>query len=179
MNRSHHHSSATWVLERVHDALVNQKGSKRIKQLVYLLYLIKFYNIKEQQLNRVIERFNSSAAADDQDAQHPLSKMMGNAPTFLVESILERFTQTFEGKIKISERLRDKLLSYILCLALTLDGYHLEVSNIAKDIGISVTKATNIVRELGCRVETRKHEGIQVKVAVLAIPLTFPQKRKY
>ncbi|KAJ7371839.1 DNA-directed RNA polymerase I subunit RPA49 [Desmophyllum pertusum] len=85
------------------------------------------------------------------------------------------------------KRLKDKLLSYILVLALMIDEFSLDCTVIGRDLQMSMSRFTNHLRAIGCIVKTsnaqrkRKLEDTsdtssKTSTAVLQVPLpaNFP-----
>ncbi|KAI9354539.1 RNA polymerase I associated factor, A49-like protein [Zopfochytrium polystomum] len=98
------------------------------------------------------------------------------------EYLLAQFTTIkWDGKINkigMPERLKDKLLGYLMCLALILEDYQLNIDHFTKEIALKATAVDRIARELGCKIETRSINGVLRRMAVLSVPLKFPEVRK-
>ena len=130
--------------------------------------MIRFYGLSEHSVNKA----------------HEFNTYFPNIPVSIIDKLILQFTETQilndSTKIKISQRMKDKLLGYILCLCLILNDFSLDPTQIAVDLSLKVSKITAMLRELGCRIDNKKSEtsGEVIKVAKLSLPLTFPQRRK-
>jgi hypothetical protein len=106
-----------------------------------------------------------------------------NVPSQLAERLVARFTESHEDRgntvRKFPQRLKDKLLGYILCLCLLLEDFKIDASHLAADMNLGVAKTVAMCKELGCRIDSKKGDSSDgKKVAALVVPLTFPVRRK-
>ncbi|KAI8816472.1 RNA polymerase I associated factor, A49-like protein [Fimicolochytrium jonesii] len=159
-------SPTSWVLERIHTLLQVKTDIVKFQRLLYLAYMMKFYTLKDKALN------SKSVAAN-----------IGNAPQIVADTFMQRFTeyQSDEGRTKyrISPKLKDTLLAFIIALALSLNDFKLDLSHLAGDMGIGLTRMNKVARELGCRSELKKDETSQQRRWVsLVVPLSFPTKSR-
>ncbi|KAJ3332249.1 DNA-directed RNA polymerase I subunit rpa49 [Blyttiomyces sp. JEL0837] len=158
----------SWVFDRIFLSLQNKSDTTRLRQLIYMSYMIRFVKVTESQLNK-------------EDA---LLKVFQDVPSPILDGFIQRFTEAQEdhGKLrhKMPARLKDKLLGYIFCLALLLDDYKVDVGHLANDLSLSVAKVQSLFKELGCKVDAPKKNdaGEGARIAVLTVPLTFPVRRR-
>jgi hypothetical protein len=130
--------------------------------------MIKFYSTKDFVLNKDVA----------------LQQAFPSIPHELLDLLLQQFTTSVEDKRsgasrrKITDRLRDKLLAYILCLALIIGGMVLDSGHFSSDLGLTISKTTTVAKELGCKVDVRVTDGEQKKIATLVVPLKFPVRRR-
>ncbi|KAL2917325.1 DNA-directed RNA polymerase I subunit rpa49 [Polyrhizophydium stewartii] len=156
-----------WVLGRIVATVQEQSDKKRAKLLVYLAMLARFYSLKQHELNKDI------------------SQALGGSQT-VAEHVAFMFSEWQEDgngkrRLRVSNKLKDKLLAYIVALCLHLNNFSVNLNQIASDLSLPMTKVVSVAREMGCRVETYKSsDGGQFgeKRAVLALPLVFSQRRR-
>jgi len=136
--------------------------------LMYLHYLMHIHSLTPKQL------------------QAKTGVLPADVPQLLYKKLLSSFTdETVRANGKrtrcISARTKDKLISYILVLALTIEGFHLEYSQLQDDLKIMDEKMVKYLRVLGCNVKKTKHTmgsdipDCMIKMSELSVPLTFPQ----
>ncbi|KAJ3174084.1 DNA-directed RNA polymerase I subunit rpa49 [Geranomyces variabilis] len=159
-------SLTSWVWDKMHACLRSKDDVNRFRRLLYLGFLMKFYTLKDRDLNsgRVAER-------------------VGGAPAIVADTFMTKFTEFQEDngrtKYRVSPKLKDKMLAYILALKLTLNEFKLDVNHISSDMGIPITRLVKVARELGCRVDNKRdEEGTARKKVVLTVPLTFPTRTR-
>jgi len=101
-------------------------------------------------------------------------------PSVIKERLLSMFSVEKESSRAVSKRLKDKLVSYILVLALMIDEFSLDCSVIMRDLKFSMPRLTKHLRAVGCVITSsnvqrkRKLEDtsdIPSKTAVLKVPL--------
>ncbi|RHZ09191.1 hypothetical protein DYB26_012507, partial [Aphanomyces astaci] len=141
--------------------------------MLYVMYLVQFYHARFP--------LQSNAAA--------LSETM-NVPHLVVKQILDTFadaTVNSYGKTSYSQSkvLKDKLLVYLVVVALTIGGFSLDVSAIAIDLKRAPANIIGYTKQVGCRVDKvkteatglggKKSEGFR---AILTLPLQFPSLKK-
>ncbi|KAJ3116933.1 DNA-directed RNA polymerase I subunit rpa49 [Phlyctochytrium bullatum] len=179
----------SWIVERIGTTLSEGSGegdsavATRVRQFMYLWYLIRFFKATEAHLNN----------------QKKGEAYFQGISSIVLESLVNRFAEpAIDGgpatnlaptatRYKLPERLKDKLLAYIFALAIKLEpGLRVEVSVWAEIMNIPIAKARSIFRELGCKVDTKKsggEEGVGAgagveRWAILALPLSFPVKTR-
>ncbi|KAM7443963.1 DNA-directed RNA polymerase I subunit RPA49 [Porites harrisoni] len=122
-----------------HLEVMSVNPSQRLHQsccLLYLSYMITLYGLNYQDLKK----------------KDPLYGM----PDIIQKKLLSMFSLQ-KGKFRaIPKRLKDKLVSYILVLALMIDEYTLECSVIMKDLGMSDSRLTAHMKAIGCVVRSSK-----------------------
>lgn len=85
-----------------------------------------------------------------------------------------------EGVHVYSGRMRDKVLSYLLVLALHIDDFSLPLQPLATDLKLSVMQLRTYLKAVGCKVESSPgvtNEEKDIKCASLIAPLVFPKIR--
>ncbi|KAJ3201752.1 DNA-directed RNA polymerase I subunit RPA49, partial [Dinochytrium kinnereticum] len=160
-----------WILQRLEACLTGGGETATVQQLVYLSYLIRFFKVNESTLNK-----------------HEQSrKYFDGVPSIILDSFTQRFTEPTltetSTRLKIPDRLRDKLLGYIFALALYVEGFKIDVGGFIPVLNVPVNKGVGVCRELGCRIERGKVEGASARsverIAILSVPLKFPVKGVY
>lgn len=101
-------------------------------------------------------------------------------PLGLLERALQKFREADEnGSWSQTKFLKDKLLLCVCVLALGLENYSLDPKLLAGDVGTSVQKLKDLLKELGCVPKIVKENGEKSKrLMVLQVPLKFPARRK-
>ncbi|KAI8854661.1 RNA polymerase I associated factor, A49-like protein [Chytridium lagenaria] len=158
-----------WVFEQVRSM---SYGEVEKQNLVYLSYMIRFFKATEHVLNK----------------RDQAQKYFEHVPAAILETFTQKFTEQLVEQnpqihhlyaLQIPERVHDKLMAYILALALKIEGYKMDVNGMAAVLGVPVTKVGSMCRELGCRVESVKADGGTERKAVLSVPLKFPTRSLY
>ncbi|GMF58543.1 unnamed protein product [Phytophthora fragariaefolia] len=146
----------------------------KMSLIVYLAYMIDFSK----------SRFplNKSAAAFSEEKGIPL---------VIVRHFLKLFTDISEGKNGYptylqSKAMKDKLCMYLLVVALTVNGFTLDLTEVGVDLKRSPIQIQAYARQVGCHVEHAKAETAvysrsasvaskkNILRAVLTVPLNFP-----
>ncbi|KAL3667739.1 hypothetical protein V7S43_007292 [Phytophthora oleae] len=146
--------------------------------IVYLAYMIDFYN----------SRFpvRKSAAVFSEEKGIPL---------VVVRHFLKLFTDISEGNNGYpsyfqSKALKDKLSLYIIVVALTVNGFTLDLTEVGNDLKKSPIFIQSYARQLGCIVEKGKADATiygggsslaskkQINRAILSLPLHFPLPKR-
>lgn len=100
----------------------------------------------------------------------------------LIQYLLDTFTEMTKissgPHYKITPPMKDKILSYILCLKLRINNFALDPHGIASDLGLSVTKVCKNAKEIGARVESKRDEGVSKKKILLVLPIVFPTRNR-
>jgi len=84
---------------------------------------------------------------------------------------------------------KDKLLCWILAIALTLENFNMDAGALTKDLSMKQTRLNELYKSLGCKVNeltaTEKsqagvspEEARAMKRAILTVPLTFPLPKR-
>ncbi|CAH1778279.1 unnamed protein product [Owenia fusiformis] len=148
-------------------ALPVETGARihRAQCLLYYHYLIILYNLKYSQYRK-------------KDA------LPAECPIAVKGHLYEMFTLSTEdhnGKKTrtIPLKLKDKIVCYIIVLALHIEQFHLGLAEIMKDVKLSVNKCIQHCRALGCKVNSKKGDKTtQSYYLTLPVPLTFPTMAK-
>ncbi|KAG7379473.1 DNA-directed RNA polymerase I subunit RPA49 [Phytophthora pseudosyringae] len=145
--------------------------------VVYLAYMIDFYN----------SRFpmRKSAAVFSEEKGIPL---------VVVRHFLKLFTDISEGNgyptYFQSKAMKDKLSLFIIVVALTVNGFTLDLTEVGNDLKRSSVHIQSYARQLGCIVEKTKPDAAiyggasslaskkQIYRAVLSVPLHFPRPKR-
>ncbi|KAJ3373237.1 Actin-like 6A [Kappamyces sp. JEL0680] len=135
--------------------------------LIFFACMIRMYSMLERE-----------ACAID------LSSRMGDMSPVVCKRLQDQFLEKIDGhaalmsRFKRTDKCKDKLLIYILCVALILNNFVLDLNQFASDLRLASTGLAQKTKELGARVQNRKVEGKTVKVANLTLPLQFPHRSK-
>ncbi|CAH0486285.1 unnamed protein product [Peronospora farinosa] len=142
--------------------------------VVYVAFMIDFYN----------SRFplRKSAAIFSEEKGIPL---------VVVRHFLKLFTDISEGNNGYptyfqSKAMKDKLSLYLIVVALTVNGFSLDLTEVGSDLKRSAIQIQAYARQLGCIVEKVKAEATayggaskkQINRAVLSVPLHFPLPKR-
>lgn len=147
-----------------HISVMSVNSAKRSHQsccLLYLSYLLTLYSLTHQEIKK----------------KDPLP----GVPAGIKEKLLSSFSLK-KGKTRaIPKRLKDKLVSYILVLALMVDEFSLDFAVIMKDLKMPIPRLTSHLKAVGCIVSSSKvklgkkemgdSSSIVTKTAVLKVPL--------
>lgn len=104
--------------------------------LLYLSYMMTFYGLNNKALRK----------------KDPLPGI----PNIIQEKLFSVFSLK-NGKTRaVTRRLRDKLVSYMLVLALIIDEYSLDCGVIIKDLGLAPSRLKTHLKAIGCVVRSRQ-----------------------
>ncbi|KAF9896210.1 DNA-directed RNA polymerase I subunit rpa49, partial [Lobosporangium transversale] len=158
---------------------VSKKDRHKIRVLMYISYLMAFRTIPDKKL-------------DDSDTVNRI--MGGEVPSLILENFYERFTEMPEDSKKrhtFTPKSKDKLLSWIFVLALTLENFNIDAAVMTRDLSLKQNRVNELWKSLGCKVNeltaTQKaqlgpnastEEGKNLKRAILTAPLTFPLPKR-
>ncbi|WVQ78208.1 hypothetical protein IAT38_000291 [Cryptococcus sp. DSM 104549] len=155
---------------------IKDKSARRtqMRYLYYLTCLLTFLDFAP--------RLSKTAASD-------LASKFPGVPTQLVNGLITRFSEPTGKKHNVTEKMRTKLLVWICLIYLLLDGYTVEVGQVAKDLKMEPAKVASFYRQLGCNVKLatpaeRESLGITMaeasaaRRAVLVAPVTFPNVKR-
>ncbi|RMX46952.1 hypothetical protein pdam_00011933 [Pocillopora damicornis] len=155
-----------------HIAVMSVKSTKRLHQsccLLYLSYMMTLYSLNYQDLRK----------------KDPLPMV----PAGIKKKLLSSFSLEKGRSRAVPKRLKDKLVSYILVLALIIDEFSLDFAVIMKDLKMPIPRLTNHLKAVGCIISSSKvgpgkkkmDDGTSIvnKTAVLKVPLPphFPSGR--
>ncbi|OQO03437.1 hypothetical protein B0A48_10100 [Cryoendolithus antarcticus] len=139
-------------------------------------------------LNALLEFHEALAPAGRGGKKVPkkevLVKKMSTYPETLIDSVRRRFTPGNE----LNKFQQDYLYTHICALALYVDNFTVEMSNLKDDLKLENKQLAQYFSELGCRVSppTEKEREVwkmtkamasATKVAKLKLPLEFPRAR--
>ncbi|KAG0317427.1 DNA-directed RNA polymerase I subunit rpa49 [Linnemannia gamsii] len=156
---------------------ISKKDRHKIRLLMYISFLMAFRTIPDKKL-------------DDSEF---VNKIMGDVPSVIMENLYERFTESPEGADKkrhtFTPKSKDKLLCWILAIALTLENFNMDAGSLTKDLSMKQTRVNELYKSLGCKVNeltaTEKaqagasnEEAKTMKRAILTVPLTFPLPKR-
>lgn len=150
-----------------HLACLPEVGQERERKAVYLIYLdcmMTFSQLKYSDIKK--------------------GKEIKNIPADIVGFLFNDFTEenNQNGQRFISKKIKDKLLCYILILALIIDGFQLNCRTLMKDLKIGLARIVKMLRFIGCSVSTkgtrkRKESGEPSDPEVVAV-LNLPKDKK-
>ncbi|KAF9297973.1 RNA polymerase I associated factor, A49-like protein [Linnemannia elongata] len=156
---------------------ISKKDRHRIRLLMYISILMAFRTIPDKKL----------------DDNETVSRIMGDVPSVILENLYERFTESPEGVDKkrhtFTPKSKDKLLCWILAIALTLENFNMDAGALTRDLSMKQTRVNELYKSLGCKVNeltaTEKaqsgasnEEVKTMKRAILTVPLTFPLPKR-
>ncbi|CAR28963.1 hypothetical protein ZYGR_0U03210 [Zygosaccharomyces rouxii] len=157
-------------------SLTQATQTTKLQLLYYLSLLLGVYeNRRVNSKDKLLERLNAP-------------------PETLLDGILERFTVLRAGQVGksknrsffIDPQNEDKLLCYIMILILHLNNFIVEISPLAKELGIKPSKIVNLFRVIGAIVKGAtvaqaeafgipKSSASTYKIATLKVPFKLPQ----
>lgn len=120
-------------LEKELNKAAKQRSSDRVKKLIYAALLIQFFSV----LSGPVKAYQDPGA---------LAGRLGGIPLSFAQSLLGRFAMQKAGEeggkasYGTTSQLRDKLACYIIVACLSLEGYELDISTLARDMRQSQKK---------------------------------------
>ncbi len=140
-------------------------SERTLKLLWYVHFLLKAKGLRENVLNNN-EKFFAEMG--------PISVPVKNR--ILSTFFEEQHTKVGQRKkTKATGYGRDKITAYVCVLSLIIEGFSVEVAEIASDLGVGSLKINDFYKSVGCYID--KVKGENAKVAVLKAPLTFPKPK--
>nr|XP_039263873.1 DNA-directed RNA polymerase I subunit RPA49-like isoform X1 [Styela clava] len=79
-------------------------------------------------------------------------------------------------KKRLAGAVKDKILSYSIVLPWHLNSFSFDIQMLADGFGISERTLSLIVRALGGKIKVDMQEGMKRTIAILQLPLVFPNK---
>lgn len=157
-------------------SLTQPTQTTKLQLLYYLSLLLGVYeNRKVSNKLKLVERLNSP-------------------PETLLDGVLERFTVLRAGQLGksknrsyfIDPQNEDKLLCYILVIVLHLNNFIVQISPLAKELGLKPSKIVSLFRVIGAIVKGAtvaqaeafgipKSSASTYKIATLKVPFKLPQ----
>lgn len=156
---------------------ISKKDRHRIRLLMYISILMAFRTIPDKKL----------------DDNETVNRIMGDVPSVIMENLYERFTESPEGVDKkrhtFTPKSKDKLLCWILAIALTLENFNMDAGALTRDLSMKQTRVNELYKSLGCKVNeltaaekaqsgASNEEVKTMKRAILTVPLTFPLPKR-
>ncbi|XP_071951319.1 DNA-directed RNA polymerase I subunit RPA49-like [Antedon mediterranea] len=146
-----------------------EKRKENGARLLYLMYLIHMHCLKPFQCRKGIPFISGTP---DAVRTHLLNE-------FTVESISPDSQKTLRN---LSGKMRDKLALYIILIALHIENFRVNLSQLQKELHLGSNKMQTLVRSLGCKIVklTVGKGGTSTNqlMAQLSIPLIFPSAFK-
>ncbi|PIA49292.1 hypothetical protein AQUCO_01300267v1 [Aquilegia coerulea] len=142
----------SFVCNRVHKLLEIKDKEERKKLACIFSYITFLIAFKDQQL------LDSTSTKTKKD----------RIPYNIFARLLTMFAD--DDKYNPSVQKRDLLISYVLVLALIVDGYHTNISDIARDLKMTTLSLKEYYLNLGCKVKLEDESVI----CTLSVPLEFP-----
>lgn len=195
-----------WQFIRVGPILKETDQEKRLEMLPYT---------KSQYLGKKLATLTQSAQTTKLQLLYYLSILLGvydnrrvnnkmklmerlnSPPDTLLDGILERFTILRAGQVGkskdrsflIDPQNEDRLLCYILVIVMHLNNFMVEISPLAKELGLKPSKIVNLFRVIGAYVKGAtvaqaeafgipKSSASTYKIATLKVPFKLPQMTK-
>lgn len=155
-----------YVKSRYENLNQDKNFALRRVQLNFINFAIKFGLLHESRLN--------------------LDNPIPGTPSKLLDYLYATFTESFlmeNGITRYRKPLakKDKLIIRICCVALWLDKFNTNITELSLCLKISVNSLSKCFRTLGCTLNNPLKEMFlnkPVKRALLTIPLSFPKIRK-
>ena len=142
--------------------------------VVYVAYMLDFYSA----------RFPLRKSATDFSEEKGI-------PLVIVRHFLKLFADVSEGNTGHptyfqSKAMKDKLSLYLIVVALTVNNFSLDLTEVGSDLKKAAVQIQSYARQLGCIVEKVKAEATTYGVAskkhisraVLSVPLHFPLPKR-
>ncbi|KAI1268314.1 RNA polymerase I associated factor, A49-like protein [Xylariaceae sp. FL1019] len=161
-NNTATHLTSAFVASRLQPVGEGPNSAARLRALRYLDCLIKFAKatIKPGKPRKIPK-------ADT------LRELLQPAPDPVIQSIRRKFSS---DQIVDSFH-RDLLYTYCCVLAAILTNYQFDTKAIRHDLGLDEKQFANHFREIGGKTNIKVEKGVKSQVAILALPLVFPQIR--
>ncbi|CAK4632997.1 hypothetical protein LEN26_010885 [Aphanomyces euteiches] len=144
-----------------------------VAHMLYVMYLVQFFHAKYPLT------LNPAMLSESMNIPHLVVKQYLDTFT---ESSVTNFGYTVFNQSKV---LKDKLLLYLIVVALKIGNYSLDVTAIAADLKRAPSNVINYTKQVGCRVDKVKTDksGLGGKKsesfrAILTLPLQFPVAKK-
>lgn len=150
-------------------------------QLLYytsLLFTI-FKNKNLHSKEKLLEKFDDNNKPADVLIDHVLK-------TFTIYKVSSSFGRSKDKSYTVDPKSEDKILCYIICSILQLNGFFLEVNPLAKELNLKPSKVTELLKIVGCQIKNitqsqadalSLEKGINknnYKVASLKVPFRVP-----
>jgi DNA-directed RNA polymerase I subunit RPA49 len=109
----------------------SKRDRERLRLVVHLSYLFQFRNTARP--GQLVDRAK-------------LVERLGNPSNAVVDALLERYTEKVKGGAggdearKVTTTMELKLLTYMLVIALKLDGWSTDVETMANDLGMGTKR---------------------------------------
>lgn len=157
-------------------ALVNGGDVKKLKILRYLYLLIRW--------------FSGLKAGSKSMKKLPKIEDMGELTEAYGTEIVQGVGRRFADGFQLNKWHVDNMITHILALAITIEGFTMDVHDIREDLRLENTAIRKYYIELGCKVDNptesemekrgiAKAEVRSHQFARLKIPLTFPKMRAF
>ncbi|KAG0325158.1 DNA-directed RNA polymerase I subunit rpa49 [Dissophora globulifera] len=172
------YQGSTYVNDAIMAALsVSKKDRHRIRLLMYINFLMAFRTIPDKKL----------------DDSEMIKKVMGDTPSIILENFYDRFTESPEAgdkkKHTFTPKSKDRLLCWILAIALTLENFNIDAGALTWDLSLKQSRVNELFKSLGCKINdltaTQKaqlgnaaEDSKSKKRAILTVPLTFPLPKR-
>jgi hypothetical protein len=160
-----------YVCERLLILSTNKCGHQykliKCKQLAFMAYLIAMFQLKSAQMR----------------SKHPFKAT--EVPEIVANRLLDQYTVVSassgsKSSRSMPRRLKDKLTSHILILALNIDEFSTTLDTFQKDLKLSVQRIVDFYQALGCHIKSQVQNvnGKKVvgKLANLSLPLNEMSK---
>lgn len=148
-------------------------NAARLQALNYLALLLEFHELLGAggRSGRKVPR------------REVLEQKLSDWPAALVDSVVRRFANP---QRELPKWHVDQLYAHICALALFVDGWSTDVSDLRDDLHLNTKQITQYYRELGCgvraltkseqeRMKLNNAEKAAKRIAVLKLPLDFPK----
>ncbi|KAI0166099.1 RNA polymerase I associated factor, A49-like protein [Xylariaceae sp. FL1272] len=156
------HLTSAFVASRLQPVGEGPNSSARLRALRYLDCLIKFA--------KAMVRPGKPRKIPPADK---LRELLQPAPDPVVQSIRRKFS----SDQFLDSFHRDFLYTHCCVLAAILSNYQFDTRPIRHDLGLDEKQFSNYFREIGGKITTKAEKGAKSQIAILALPLVFPQMR--
>lgn len=165
-------TKSRFVSHRI-QSVVSSGDVRRLKTLKYLLLLLEWHGalVPVRRMGHYVSQENA------------LRRKLGSWGSELVRQVTDRFSEL--GKYVSGWQL-DNLRTHICALAITIDDFTTDVSDIKEDLRLENKSIRKYFKEIGARVvnpteaermkmKISKAEGVGHQLAKLRLPLQFPK----
>lgn len=141
--------------------LEKTRDIEKVKCLVYYNYLVMFSKLTYKDIKKV----------------DPIPEIEEPFKSKLLECFtISSYTETGKRNRNLPLKMKDKLASYLVVLALIIDDYCVDIALVTSDLKFGLTAISNIAQALGCHIATRKVRDAALKFAELKLPLVVYRK---
>lgn len=167
------------VLEKINQFNENTPTTKW--QLLYFTSLLisLFKNKNMHSKDKLLEKYSENNKPSDTLIDYVLSN-------FTIYKVSGAFGKSKNNSFIVDPRNEDKILCYIICSILQLNGFFLEITPLAKELNLKPSKINELLKIIGCQVKNitqtqanalsldKNITKSNYKVATLKVPFKVP-----